>query len=282
MNNSNVPNLIIVGNIAYDIIDFTKVEPKKKQLIDVGGACIFFFFSASLFYRVGMVGKIGNDFDKSKLYDYNIDLSGIKQVDNPTTKFYTIWNTADGQDRTVTGEVIKEMEVGAEDIPKKFLEAKHFHITTANPSKQLEIIEFLRQNTSATISVDTIDDFAKQLKCKEVFDNVDIAFIDKEYTKLLDCKASKKVIKYGKRGCLYYSSEKSFPVYSQIVENVVDKTGAGDCLNGVFLNLIINGLDEEEALKIAVNVATESIKHRGILNLKNNLRFENENLIESK
>lgn len=282
MTNNDSPNLVIIGNIAYDIIDFSKIKPDNSPLVDIGGACVFSTIPASLFYRVGMVGKIGNDFDISKFFGYNIDLSGIKQIDKPTTKFYTIWNTIDGQDREVMGEVSEEMTVGVRDIPEKFLKAKHFHLTTAEPSNQLEIIEFIRQNTNATISADTIDDFAKQTICREVFDNVDIAFIDKEYSNLLNCKANTKIIKYGKKGCLYWSKEKSFPIYSQVVDDVVDKTGAGDCLNGVFLNLIVNGIDEETALRIAVDTATESIKHNGIFDLKNYLNLKNGNNLESR
>lgn len=262
------PKLVIIGNIAYDIIDFSKLKEKRPNIVDIGGACVFSTVPASLFHRVGMVGKIGKDLDISQFYDYNIDLSGVKTLDIPTTKFYTIWNTADGQDRTVTGTVQPEMEVGSSDIPKNFLGAKHFHLTTATPEKQLELIEFLRQNTDATISADTIDEFAKQPNCKKVFDSVDIAFIDKEYTELLDCKAKTKIIKYGKKGCLYYSKDKQFPVYSQVIEDVVDKTGAGDCLNGTFLNLLVNGESEEVALRTAVDLATESIKQHGILGLK--------------
>jgi len=262
------PKLVIIGNIAYDIIDFSKLEEKRPNIVDIGGACVFSTVPASLFHRVGMVGKIGKDLDISQIYDYNIDLSGVKTLDIPTTRFYTIWNTADGQDRTVTGTVQPEMEVGSSDIPKNFLGAKHFHLTTATPEKQLELIEFLRQNTDATISADTIDEFAKQPNCKKVFDSVDIAFIDKEYTELLDCKAKTKIIKYGKKGCLYYSKDKQFPVYSQVIEDVVDKTGAGDCLNGTFLNLLVNGESEEVALRTAVDLATESIKQHGILGLR--------------
>lgn len=262
------PKLVIIGNIAYDIIDFSKLEEKRHNIVDIGGACVFSTVPASLFHRVGMVGKIGKDLDISQFYDYNIDLSGVKTLDIPTTRFYTIWNTADGQDRTVTGAVQPEMEVGSSDIPKNFLGAKHFHLTTATPEKQLELIEFLRQNTDATISADTIDEFAKQPNCKKVFDSVDIAFIDKEYTELLDCKAKTKIIKYGKKGCLYYSKDKLFPVYSQVIEDVVDKTGAGDCLNGTFLNLLVNGESEEVALRTAVDLATESIKQHGILGLR--------------
>lgn len=262
------PKLVIIGNIAYDIIDFSKLKEKRPNIVDIGGACVFSTVPASLFHRVGMVGKIGKDLDISQFYDYNIDLSGVKTLDIPTTKFYTIWNTADGQDRTVTGTVQPEMEVGSSDIPKNFLGAKHFHLTTATPEKQLELIEFLRQNTDATISADTIDEFAKQPNCKKAFDSVDIAFIDKEYTELLDCKAKTKIIKYGKKGCLYYSKDKQFPVYSQVIEDVVDKTGAGDCLNGTFLNLLVNGESEEVALRTAVDLATESIKQHGILGLR--------------
>ena len=262
------PNLVIIGNIAYDIVDFSKVNSERANIVDIGGACVFSTIPASLFHRVGMVGKIGNDLDISQFYGYNIDLSGVKKLDIPTTKFYTIWNTADGQSRTVTGEVQPEMEVGREDIPKSFLGARHFHLTTATPEKQLELIDYLRQNTKATISVDTIDEFAYQPNCKQVFDSVDIAFIDKEYEPLLNCKAKIKIIKYGKEGCLYYSKDKQFPVHSQVIENVIDKTGAGDCLNGVFLNLLINGESEEAALRTAVDLATESIKQRGILGIK--------------
>ena len=268
------PSLVIIGNIAYDIIDFSKLGQNRKNIVDIGGACIFSSIPASLFFRVGMVGKIGNDFDISKLYGYNIDLSGVKKLDCPTTKFYTIWNTSDGQDRTVLGEVVPEMEVGSEDIPESFLKAKHFHLTTATPEKQLELITFLRRCTNATISVDTIDEFAKQDNCKKVFDSVDIAFIDKEYTNLLESKAKIKIIKYGKEGCLYYSKDKQFPVYSQVIEDVVDKTGAGDCLNGVFLNLIANGMNEEAALRIAVDTATESVKQKGIMNLRLPVRIK--------
>ncbi len=262
------PKLVVIGNIAYDIIDFSRLRTKRPNVIDIGGACVFSTIPASLFHRVGMVGKIGNDLDISNFYGYNIDLSGIKCLDIPTTKFYTVWKSEDGQDRTVIGDVDKAMEVGKKDIPIKFLDAKHFHLTTATPEKQMELIEFIRQNSNATISADTIDAFANMEECKRVFDSVDIAFIDKEYTKLLDCNAPIKIIKKGKEGCLYHSKNKTFSAHSKIINDVVDKTGAGDCLNGVFLSLLLHGESEENALRTAVDIATESIKQYGILGLK--------------
>lgn len=273
---SKAPNLVIVGNIAYDIIDFSRLKNKRPSIKNIGGACVFSSIPASMFGRVGMVGKVGNNLDISRFYGYNIDLSGVKKVEIPTTEFYTYWNSEDGQDRSVSGEVESIMEVGSQDIPQEFLGAKHFHLTTATPEKQMELITFIREHTNATISVDTIDQFATQKLTRQVFDNVDIAFIDKEYKDLLACKAKTKIIKYGKQGCLYYSESESFPVHSQVLENVVDKTGAGDCLNGVFLNLLVNGVDKKEALETAVSVATESIKYQGIMNFRLPEKIETE------
>ena len=64
------PNLVIIGNIAYDIIDFSKLEEKRPNIIGIGGACVFSSIPASLFHRVGMVGKIGKDLDISQFYGY--------------------------------------------------------------------------------------------------------------------------------------------------------------------------------------------------------------------
>lgn len=76
---NQIPNLVIIGNIAYDIVDFSKLKNNRKSIVNLGGACVFSSISASLFYKVGTVGKIGNDLDISTFYKYNIDLSGIKK-----------------------------------------------------------------------------------------------------------------------------------------------------------------------------------------------------------
>ena len=49
------PNLVIIGNIAYDIVDFSKVNVERPNIVDIGGACVFSTIPASLFHRVGMV-----------------------------------------------------------------------------------------------------------------------------------------------------------------------------------------------------------------------------------
>ena len=63
-------------------------------------------------------------------------------------------------------------------------------------------------------------------------------------------------------------------VEANTIENVVDKTGAGDCLNGVFMNLIANGHSKKESLEIAVKIATLSITEFGILNINERIKKE--------
>ena len=98
---------------------------------------------------------------------------------------------------------------------------------------------------------------------KEIFDSVDIAFIDKEYTKLLDCKALVKIIKMGKKGCKYEYRDKEFIAETQ-ERKVIDKTGAGDVVTGVFLAMMAKTKNPEQSLRTAVNIATKSIGNYGV------------------
>ena len=264
---NEVPNLVIIGNTAFDTKEY--VIQNKKREKDIGGACLYSAIPASLFFNVGIVTKIGKDFNLKEICNYNLNLEGLKTIDEDTTHFYTKFFSEDGQDSTTYGEVANNMIINYEDIPKKFLQAKHIHFTTSDPKYLLNMVELVKKNSKAKISVDTNNWFAKMKETKEIFDIVDIAFIDKEFTELLECKAKTKVIKLGEEGCIFKTADKSFYQAAQIKQSVIDKLGAGDCLNGVFVNLIANGYSEEYALKKAVEIATLSIDNYGIIDIKN-------------
>ena len=55
------PNLIIIGNTAYDTKEYVIDNAVRER--DVGGACLYSAIPASIFFNVGIVTKIGNDFD---------------------------------------------------------------------------------------------------------------------------------------------------------------------------------------------------------------------------
>ena len=262
-------NTIFIGNIAYDINSF--YYGKKEEQLRVknkGGACLYSAIPASLFYRVGIVGKIGSDFDTSIFSEYNIDTRGLKVYENEkTTYFHQIYKYKNQKMRQVEEKINEKLLISEKDIPDKYLKSKYIHITTNTPEIQLNLIKYIRKNSKAIISIDTIEGYVKSKITKEAFDLADIAFIDEEFTNLLDCKAKIKIIKKGASGCEYISKDDNFFVKVNKIEPV-DKTGAGDCMNGVFINLISNGWNNKKALEKATIVATESIKDNGIEHLK--------------
>lgn len=249
--NITVPKLVIIGDSAYDTNRFIGEDGSHFFKTNYGGAGTYSSVPASLFYRVGLVSNAGEDFNVDKLKKFNIDLRGFHtRKDEKTSRFYNILKTRDGQEREIAAEYNERLTATFDDIPKEFLKAKYFYISTMLPKNQKQIIEKLRNhNPNVIIGVDTFEEYANSDETREVFDLADIAFVDKEFSNLIQCKSKTKVIKLG-------------------------KTGAGDCLNGVFMNLIANGYSNEVALKKAIEIATLSIKDFGILHIKDRIMTE--------
>lgn len=146
-----------------------------------------------------------------------------------------------------------------------YYDADYIHIATNFPYMQKQFIDMIRKRSKAIISIDTHEAYMEQESdfIKEIFDSVDIAFIDKEYTKLLDCKAPVKIIKMGKKGCKYKYRDNEFIAETQ-ERKVIDKTGAGDVVTGVFLAMMAKTKNPEQSLRTAVNIATKSIGNYGV------------------
>lgn len=266
-------NVVIVGNIAYDINTFPGRNNGEDLVIrNNGGAGYYSLIPSSLYTRTGIVARVGNDFDLSNVTKPNIDLTGLKVIeDKPTIKFHHTYLSDDGQTRTFRPEIYDECMITIEDFPEEYLNAKYIHIATNLPEVQDAFIEYIRKRSNAIISIDTHEAYMETDSghIKRVFDKVDIAFIDKEFTSLLDCKAPIKIIKLGKSGCKYTDGNEEF-IASTTETSVVDKTGAGDVVAGVFLAMMSETNDKKAALQEAVKVATESIKEYGVDHLNQN------------
>jgi len=263
---------VLVGNISYDYNYYPGRDGEKlKEVMNYGGATIYSGIPASLFTRVGIVAKVGEDYDLGVLDRFNFDTRGIQVVEGKTTVFTQEFLSDDGQIRDFKEFVNPNTVVRPEDIPVEYLDAKYIHVCTNYPEAQLEIVKYLKKHSNAILSIDTLEDYYYDDKLyefiKQSFDLVDIAYIDKEFSKLFDCKAPVKIIKLGKSGCRYESSEKTFQVQAPLCDFVVDKTGAGDCVTGIFGALKVRGYSDEVALQGAVNIATESIKGYGFFHL---------------
>ncbi len=70
------------------------------------------------------------------------------------------------------------------------------------------------------------------------------------------------VLKQGREGASLFRKGFSCRVGAGAVE-AVDNTGAGDVLNGVFLGLVLRGIDPALALRVAVAAATSSVRAYG-------------------
>ena len=132
MNNIDV---VIVGNIAYDINTFPRRDKDTdKVVINRGGEGYYSLIPASLYTKTGIVARVGNDFN---------------------TKFHHTYLTDDGQTKTFKPEIYEETLISIEDFPKEYYEAKYIHIATNFPSKQKEFIDVIRKHSKAIISIDT-------------------------------------------------------------------------------------------------------------------------------
>ena len=262
-------NLIIVGDIARDMNIFTRAGGATEIVDNNGGACYYAAAGASRYDRVGVVSKVGQDFDLSALDAFGIDRRGVQVVEGNTTRFYQHFTSIDGQEREFDAERNPNTALTIDDIPAEYLrDAKYIFLSTTTPDRQLLMIDDLRKVTDAKIAVDTLAEFANDPVTKLVFDFADIAFIDKEFQALIDCKAPQKVLKLGKEGSVYFDGERLFEYRTpKIIEHVVDKTGAGDVLSGTFLSVLAKTNNPELALQIANQVASESIVAYGVEHL---------------
>ncbi len=263
---------VVIGNLSYDYNYYPNRDNEDlKEVINHGGAALYSSIPATLITKVGIAAKVGEDYDLDILRKYNLDLTGVQAVEGKTTAFKHVFTSEDGQEREFTQDVNPNTILKPSDIPNNYLNAKYIHICTNYPEAQYELVKYLKENSKAILSIDTLEDYyyddEKYEYIKKSYDLVDIAFIDKEFKKLFDCDAKIKIIKLGKEGCKYISEDKEFDVFAPTCDFVVDKTGAGDCVTGVFCALKSKGVSDEEALQEAVNVATESIKDYGMFHL---------------
>ncbi len=256
-------DLIVVGHVAYD-----ENRTRHGTRTVAGGAAYFTALPASIYSRkIGLVARIGEDFDMGILKRPGIDLSGVHLVQGgKSSRFYNNYLTEDGSLREWQGELNVGADLVPEDMPNAYLDSKYVHVATMPPQQQKRFIEFLRQQSSARISIDTLEEYLEQWNDEvlEVFSMVDLVFVDsREHLLIEKLRGKDKVIKKGARGADYVHEGETLHVDAPNV-SVVDKTGAGDVLAGAFLALRANGYNIQYALQEAVNLASESVTGFGI------------------
>jgi sugar/nucleoside kinase (ribokinase family) len=114
-------DLIVVGNLAYDDI-ITPFE--RRQRVFGGSVAYAALCAARLGQKVGVVSKVGQDYDMSDLAPLSqagVEVAGVKQVDGATTHFECVYDEQENRQQRLLDACAP---IFPEDIPDHYLQAK--------------------------------------------------------------------------------------------------------------------------------------------------------------
>jgi sugar/nucleoside kinase (ribokinase family) len=114
-------DLVVVGNLAYDDI----ITPfDRRQRVFGGSVAYAALCAARLGQKVGVVSKVGRDYDMSDLsplFQAGVDTAGVKQVDGATTRFECVYDEQENREQRLLDACAP---IFPEDIPDPYLQAK--------------------------------------------------------------------------------------------------------------------------------------------------------------
>lgn len=258
-------NVAIIGDLAIG----ENITPSGSKT-SPGGAAYYSMIGAVNFSpNIGIVAKIGDDFERKILEDRGVDARGVKQISGKSCRFIAI------QHEDNTREVIAERGV-AETVdpkimPRDYLSAQFIHLATQLPEHALIWLEYLRGHPA--ISVDTFEDFVELYpeESKKMLDLAGMIFINLTEYKALGLTEHSYphkpvVLKLGKDGVIYRSPKETISIPALKV-TTVETSGAGDVLAGAFLTLLSLGVSTATALEKATHLASQSVTQFGVEHL---------------
>lgn len=256
--------LVVIGHAGISVV-WTRTGGQESP----GGSGYAVAASAGTLIgsRVGLVAQVGLDFDLLPLRRLGVNLEGVTRLRGATARLCI--HQADDGSRTFTSDLGVAADVLLDSFPRSYLSAQYIHLGTAPPKQQLEWLRFLRDRAcSAQISVDMFEHYVATDPgtSREVCENADLVFLNQqEYDGLYGSAQAKppRILKAGSEGASLLADGLVFPVPAQRTE-VVDPTGGGEILAGVFLALRADGRSECEALEYAVRAATSCVEDYGV------------------
>ena len=133
-------SLLVVGSVAIDSVE----TPTEKRENVLGGAAVFFSYSASYFTPVRLVGIVGEDWppEHTKLLkSRNIDMAGLHTVKGGKTFFWRgkyLPNMNDRETLEVHLNVFGDFEPV---VPPTFRESKFLFLANAPPMVQMKVMD---------------------------------------------------------------------------------------------------------------------------------------------
>jgi len=251
-----------VGDIALN-----EDRTPHGSKVSPGGAAYYSMVGASFFTpEVGIVAKIGQDFDTELLERRNIDTAGVRQTEGDTCRFILTQYTDNTRDFSAERGVAEEVDTSI--FPEQYWKAPYIHLPTQLPEHALHWLSFLEGH--GNVSADPFEAFVREYPdlTRLMLEKADFIFINEEEYALLRATTSSLadkpvVLKKGPKGAMYMSPEETYTFPAPKVK-ALETTGAGDVLAGAFLAQLANGLSIPLALENAIAIASISVTQFGV------------------
>jgi sugar/nucleoside kinase (ribokinase family) len=262
------PDLVLIGHVGW-----ATSGTASGTKASLGGSGYAAAFAAAMVAGdravVGLVAQVGQDLELRGLRHLGLSLDGLTVLPGASARFYITDNT-DGT-RSFRADLGVAASPRFDAFPDSYLHAAHVHLGTMPPGQQLAWLGFLRDNGSqALMSADTFEYFVTTQPdaSREVCNLADLIFINEaEYKGLYRENETPKppmVLKHGPRGADFISDGMKHFASAIPAVDMVDGTGAGEILAGVYLALRTCGWPEDQALDQAVRAATRSVTEFGV------------------
>ncbi len=262
----NKLDIAVLGHILNEKIIFS-----DKEIYPVLGSPVAYSSScmASLGVKIGIVSKIGKDFPKDLLKIFNqlgIDQEGITIGENSTNNELIY----DKQGNKTVNFITKAEDVLFEDIPSAYLDAKIFYICPMDYEINMKTIKRI-SNLGKIMAVDiggygggTSDTHPQEKNGYEIkelcpfFDIVKGSIEDYSHIfgagvgneqkisqKIIQWGAKISLITLGKEGSFVKTKDAEYyiPAFPTPSDEILDRTGAGDCFSAGFLTHFLHNRD---------------------------------------
>lgn len=263
-------NLVIVGSVALDTVE----TPHGKVERALGGTATFGSISASYFASPGVVGVVGNDFDRKHinlLKRRSVDLEGL-QIDKSGKTFHWSGYYEGDMNQAITRDTqLNVFETFQPKLPESYRDAPFLFLGNILPALQLEVLDQVKKPRlvlcdSMNLWIDT-----QPKELEKVFRRSDVICINDGEARqfvgtssiptaakeLLKLGPKRVIIKLGGYGVQLYGKDTFFALPALPLTNVKDPTGAGDTFAGGFIGRLAKSRTlDENAFRRALAVGT--------------------------
>jgi len=265
MNNSNAPQLVIVGSIGIDTIE----TPREKRIEILGGSVSYACAAASYFVKAGMVGVVGTDFpaEHRALWEgLGIDLDGLQTEEGRTFRWSGVYEENMDNRRTLVTE-LNVFENFSPELPDAYRDAPYLFLGNIAPALQLHVLE--QVHSPKFVLIDTMDLWINIARDElvEVVGKCDMLTLNESEARLFTGSSSLKeaaeillamgprfvLIKKGESGSILVSADGAHSIPAYKLDDFKDPTGAGDTFAGGLMGALAeSGRVDEVAIRDAM------------------------------